>query len=210
MQLPSYSAIYAGSNGLSTINASLDSLSADLRKVSVDMHDNPEIAYEEFKTAKLLADFMEKQPGWKVKRSVYGTETGWEAVFTNGSGGRTIGVNSEMDALPGIGHACGHNLIASMIAHFYCRKIGYSLTETVAGIGCALATAEALKKHNVNGRVKLLGTPAEEAYGGKIVMLKNGGYKDMNVCLMAHPTPYTALAPMLAIAECDVEYIGKP
>ena len=66
-----------------------------------------------------------------------------------------------------------------------------------------------MKRHNINGRGDLLGTPAEEADGGKIVMLNNGGYKDMNVCLMAHPTPYTALAPMLAVSECDVEYIGK-
>lgn len=114
VQLPSYSAIYKDSDGLSTINASLDALSEDLRKVSVSMHNNPEIAWKEVKTAKLLSDFMEKQEGWKVRRSVYGTETGWEAVFVNGKGGKTIGVNSEMDALPGIGHACGHNLIASM------------------------------------------------------------------------------------------------
>lgn len=103
---------------------------------------------------------------------------------------------------------------------------------TVAGIGSALAVAAALEKHNVPGRVKLLGTPAEEADGGKIVMLNNGGYKDMDVsltklrsairgrlesdlsyrcaqvCLMAHPTPYTALAPMLAVSECDVEFFG--
>ena len=116
VQLPSYSAVYAGSDGLSTINASLDALSSDLAKVSAAMHDNPEIAWKEVKTAKLLSDFMEKQQGWKVRRSVYGTETGWEAVFVNGNGGKTIGVNSEMDALPGIGHACGHNLIASACA----------------------------------------------------------------------------------------------
>lgn len=190
LSLPAYSAIYSGSDALSTINASLDILSKDLRQVSLDMHDHPEIAWKEVQTAKLLSGFMEKQPGWKVKRSVYGTETGWEAVFVHGSGGRTIGINSEMDALYGIGHACGHNLIA------------------IAGIGSALAVAAALKKHDVPGRVKLLGTPAEEADGGKIVMLNNGGYKDMDVCLMAHPTPYTALAPMLAVSECDVEFFG--
>ena len=116
LSLPAYSAIYSGSDALSTINASLDALSKDLRQVSLDMHDHPEIAWKEVQTAKLLSGFMEKQPGWKVKRSVYGTETGWEAVFVHGSGGRTIGINSEMDALYGIGHACGHNLIASECA----------------------------------------------------------------------------------------------
>lgn len=65
-----------------------------------------------------------------------------------------------------------------------------------------------MKAHNVPGRVVLLGTPAEEKDGGKIVMIKNGGYKSMDVCLMAHPTPYTGLIPMLAVSECVAEFFG--
>lgn len=63
--------------------------------------------------------------------------------------------------------------------------------------------------YQVPGKVILLGTPAEEADGGKIVMIKNGGYKEMDVCLMTHPTPYGGLVPMLAVSECIVEYWGK-
>lgn len=130
--LPAYSTDYAGSDALKTISDAVDKLSASLREISIQMHDNPEIAWKERKTAELLSGFMENMPGWTVKRHVYGTETGWEASFQQGHGGRVIGVrrlkrhhledhteyihiqfNSEMDALPGIGHACGHNLIAS-------------------------------------------------------------------------------------------------
>jgi metal-dependent amidase/aminoacylase/carboxypeptidase family protein len=82
---------------------------------------------------------MEKH-GWDVKRH-YLLDTAWVATFTNGNGGRVIGVNSEMDALPGVGHACGHNLIA------------------IAGVAVALAIKTALIEHNIPGKVVLLGTP---------------------------------------------------
>lgn len=127
---PAYADLYHKSDALSTISKTVDELSDGLRKVSVQMHKNPEIRWEEYETARLLSGYMEDQ-GWKVTRSAYGTETGWEAVFEHGTGGKVIGFNSEvsvgllahlmadtlvclqMDALPGIGHACGHNLIAS-------------------------------------------------------------------------------------------------
>jgi metal-dependent amidase/aminoacylase/carboxypeptidase family protein len=79
--------------------------------------------------------------GFSVARHYLGLETAWRADFTHGNGGRTIGINSEMDALPGLGHACGHNLIA------------------IAGVGMAIAIREALKVHCVAGNVVLLGTP---------------------------------------------------
>ena len=121
--------------------------------------------------------------GWEVTKHYLGLDTAWRAEFTIGTGGRTLGVNSEMDALPGIGHACGHNLIA------------------IAGVGVALAVKTALEKHSVPGKVVLLGTPgpslfcvsvvldssinlAEEGGGGKIILIERGGYKDMDACVM--------------------------
>ena len=86
-----------------------------------------------------MTAFMEKH-GFEVTRH-YLLETGWAARFTRGSGGRTLGVNSEMDALPGIGHACGHNLIAT------------------AGVAVACAVKAAMEKFDVAGSVVLLGTP---------------------------------------------------
>lgn len=122
--------------------------------------------------------------GFVVTRHYLGLETAWRAEFTHGSGGRTLGINSEMDALPLIGHACGHNLIA------------------VSGVGLAIAVKSALQTYDVPGRIILLGTPGrvypsdkehlpkignhsgEEEGGGKAIMLERGGYKDMDVCLM--------------------------
>ena len=103
--------------------------------------------------------------GFTIKRH-HLLETAWEAAFTNGHGGRVVGVNSEMDALPGVGHACGHNLIA------------------IAGVAIACAVKTALKKYDISGKIALLGTPAEEGGGGKIDLLKKDAYKGMDVCMM--------------------------
>ena len=86
-----------------------------------------------------LTSFMENK-GWDVKKH-YHLDTAWVATFSNGNGGRVLGVNSEMDALPGVGHACGHNLIA------------------IAGVAVALAVKAALIKHDISGKIILLGTP---------------------------------------------------
>ena len=114
--------------------------------------------------------------GFTITPHYLGLETAWRAEFTHpasavkkGSPHRTrvIGVNSEMDALPGIGHACGHNLIA------------------MSGVAVALAIKAALEKHDVPGTIVLLGTPAEEASGGKITLLERGAYKEMDACIMS-------------------------
>ena len=88
-----------------------------------------------------MTAFM-KRHGWEVKEH-HLLETAWEAKFTRGNGGRTIGVNSEMDALPGIGHACGHNLIA------------------IAGVAVACALRTVLEEFDIPGTIVLLGTPGE-------------------------------------------------
>lgn len=139
-----------------------------------------------------LTEFMSSH-GFDVTKHYLGLETAWKAEFTQGKGGRVVGVNSEMDALPGIGHGCGHNLIA------------------ISGVGIALAIKTALQTHNIPGKVILLGTPgmkfplglqdatdlrcaAEEGGGGKAILLQRGGYKEMDVCLMsALPLPLIIL-----------------
>jgi len=131
--------------------------------------------------------------GFGVKTN-YILPTGWEARFTHGSGGRTIGVNSEMDALPGVGHACGHNLIA------------------IAGVAVACAIKKAIIKHNISGTVILLGTPGEEGGMGKKIMLEAGAYKDMTGCVMCHPAPgpnaTSSLSSCLAIQRMVAKYKG--
>lgn len=119
-----------------------------------------------------------------------------------GSGGRVVAFNAEYDALPEMGHACGHNLIAMM------------------SIGAFVALAEALKaRPGVPGRVRLVGTPAEEGGGGKARLVAAGAYADVDACLMAHPGPASSCGPgwdghsympTLANHKFTVHYTGKP
>ncbi|KAL8279430.1 hypothetical protein RQP46_008242 [Phenoliferia psychrophenolica] len=172
-----------------TLEAAIDEIDDDLRTLSIAIHASPEIAWEEHGTHNMLCTFLEAK-GIAVTRHAYGLETAWEATFELGTSGPVVGFNSEMDALLGIGHACGHNLIA------------------IAGVAAFLSVVAALKKNNVPGKVILLGTPAEEADGGKINLIKAGAYKDMDICLMVHPAPFDAVGKSLAIAECSVEFTG--
>lgn len=168
--LPSYAEVTRGTDVDDVIGKEVFSRSADLREVSVKMWDSPEVAWKEHKTHDLLVEFMGKQRGWKVTAHAYGVETAFNAIFEHRPEGYTgkspvIGFQSEMDALPGIGHACGHNLIA------------------VSGIAAALGLAKAAVERDFAVRIVLIGTPAEEASGGKRVLLKKGAYKGMDVCL---------------------------
>lgn len=118
-----------------------------------------------------------------------------------GSGGRVVAYNAEYDALPDIGHACGHNLIAT------------------ASIGSFLGVAAALKQSKLPGRVRLIGTPAEEGGGGKLPIIDAGAYEDVDACLMVHPAPDTLLKDgatgvanfsSLANVKYRVHFTGKP
>ncbi|KAI0795524.1 aminoacylase 1-like protein 2 [Abortiporus biennis] len=175
-----------------TIVSSIEGLSDKLRALSLDIHAHPELKYEEFRTHDVLTHFLENE-GWEVTRHHH-LQTAWVAKFHHGSGGRTIGVNSEMDALPGVGHACGHNLIA------------------IAGVAVASALREVLKKYNINGSIVLLGTPAEEGGGGKVQLLDAGAYNEMDICLMCHPAPGPphsgSLSASLALSRTEVQYYG--
>ncbi|KZT07218.1 amidohydrolase [Laetiporus sulphureus 93-53] len=186
---------------MKTIEDKIDELDPELRELSLDILHHPELGWEERRTHDKLTKFMSTH-GFDVIPHYLGLETAWSAVYTYKSTSakalkekpRVIGVNSEMDALPGIGHACGHNLIA------------------IAGVGVALAIKAALEKHDVSGKVILLGTPAEEGGGGKISLLKRGAYKEMDACIMCHPsaTPvdHAYLGPSLASQPIDVEFFG--
>ncbi|KAG8922621.1 hypothetical protein FRC02_011741 [Tulasnella sp. 418] len=178
---------------MEAIEERIDELSDELRELSLKIHDHPELGFEEKYAHDTMTEFMEKH-GFEVTRHYGGLETAWKAELQVGSGGRVLGFNSEMDALPGIGHACGHNLIA------------------IVGIGSALAVASALKKCDMSGKVVLLGTPAEEGGNGKVKLIEAGAYKEMDACLMAHPQggpPKSGgTGPSLAITPVTVEYFG--
>lgn len=129
------------------------------------MYDNPEIGNEEFETMKLLVDYLDKV-GFKTT-SGYVVPTGFLAEYDTGKEGPTIAVMCEYDALPEVGHGCGHNLIA--------------------GIG--VATGEAVKEiiDQFGGKLLVVGTPAEENFGGKVSMSEAGVFDEVDVALMVHP-----------------------
>ncbi|KAL6305230.1 hypothetical protein BKA93DRAFT_731758 [Sparassis latifolia] len=185
---------------IKTIEETVDELNPELRELNLEIWNHPEIAYEEKRAHDVLTKFM-SQHGFDVTPHYLDLSTAWRAVFKhtssstkNGDAIRVIGVNSEMDALPGIGHACGHNLIA------------------IAGVGAALAVKAALEKHDVSGKIVLLGTPAEESGGGKVKLLDRGAYDEMDACIMCHPSPgplhSVSVGPCLACQTIEVEFFG--
>jgi amidohydrolase len=158
-----------------------------LIEASHRIHDKPELLFEERFAADLLCDALENA-GLDVERGAYGLETAFAARA--GNEGPTIAVLCEYDALPGIGHACGHNIIAS------------------AGLGAGLAAAALAD--DVGGRVVVLGTPAEEGGGGKIYMGEAGAFDGVDAALMVHPADQDLLEMnVIAIATWEVEYFGE-
>ncbi|GBB98856.1 hypothetical protein RclHR1_03340017 [Rhizophagus clarus] len=170
----------------------IDEKSEELRTISLQIHEKPELGGEEEFAHNLLVTYLEDQ-GFDVTPSAYGIETAFIAEFSSKGGkGRVVSFNSEYDALPGIGHACGHNLIA------------------ISGVAAAIALKAVFEKHEIPGKVKLLGTPAEETTDGKISLIKAGAYDDVDISLMVHPSPYDGgFFRFLAIEFCDVEYFGR-
>ncbi|CAG8539402.1 6923_t:CDS:10, partial [Scutellospora calospora] len=158
----------------------IDEVSEELREISLKIHDHPELGNEERFAHKLLVNYLKKK-GFKVTPNAYGLETAFVAEFHSKTGeGRVVSFNSEYDALPNIGHACGHNLIA------------------ISGVAAAIGIKAVLEKLEIKGAVKLFGTPAEESTFGKTDLIEAGAYKDVDVSLMIHPQQ-----------SVDVEYFGK-
>ena len=188
----------------SLVISSLDMLSPELHEINKAIHSHPETCYQEFFAHDTITAYLEKK-GFKVRRRTYGLDTSFEAQI--GEGGRQVVFCTEYDALPGIGHACGHNLIAT------------------ASIGAFLATCHAFKELKISGRVRILGTPAEEGGGGKAKLIDAGAFnppEDVAAAIMAHPASSKGnlggggdnegLAGMKLIAahKFKVEFEGKP
>ena len=142
----------------------IDDLADTLISASHQIHAQPELGFKEHVAHGILTGVLETE-GMEVVRSAYGLETAFEA--SAGSVGPVIAVLCEYDALPGIGHACGHNIIAT------------------AGLGAGLAAAAVATE--MNGQIRILGTPAEEGGGGKVLMLERGAFDDVEAALMVHP-----------------------
>ena len=149
----------------------IDGIRNEMTAMADDIFDHPEIGMEEFHAQKVLTDWLEKE-GFAVEREVAGVETAFKAVYRHGEGGPNIGLLCEYDALPGIGHACGHHMQGPSI----------------------LAAAKALKDAEIRKpyTITVYGTPAEESVSGKIRMIQNGcTFEELDVALMMHGGPAT-------------------
>ena len=165
----------------------IDGDRAGLVRLSHTIHEHPETAFEETRacawTAERLAD-----GGYAVTQGVAGMPTAFSAEI--GSGPLVLAVCAEYDALPGVGHACGHNIIAA-------SAVG-------AGLGLARLADD------LGMTVRVIGTPAEEGGGGKVTMLEQGVFEDVHAAMMIHPWPSDRLeATCLAVSHFDVTFKGK-
>ena len=170
-----------------TVEDTVQRRRGDLIELSHSIHAEPELAFAEHRScAKTQALVAER--GFEVTAAPGGLDTAFRADF--GSGSLVVGICAEYDALPGIGHACGHNIIAA------------------SAVGTALALAEVADELDLT--VVLLGTPAEEAGGGKALMLEAGTFDDIAATVMLHAGPLDiARARSLALSQVAVDYVGR-
>ncbi len=168
--------------------AAVDDIREELLRLSHGIHAKPELAFEEREAAALLSESI-RRSGLEVESGAYGLETAFAAEFGSGDAG-CVAILAEYDALPEIGHACGHNIIAS----------------AAVGAGLALfALADRLP-----GKVRLLGTPAEERGGGKELMARKGAFDGVDAAMMVHPAGANLVTmPSLACSEVEVHYRGR-
>ena len=169
--------------------AAIDQHRDGLIELSLRIHTNPELGYQERQASTWLATFLEGA-GFKVQRGYRGVETAYRGDASGKGHGPTVAILSEYDALPDIGHACGHNLIAMM------------------GVAAAVGVRAALDQ--LPGRLAAIGTPAEEGGGGKVALLRAGGFDDVDVAMMIHPSSRTLSGrTSLASNRVDLEFTGK-
>lgn len=166
---------------------SIDSRRSDLIDLSLKIHSTPEVAFQEEKSAAMIEDFLEGS-GFDVERGICELPTAFRASY--GAGQPSVAIICEYDALPGVGHGCGHNIIGTASA--------------AAGVAVRGLMDE------IEGTLQVIGTPAEEAAGGKVYMVSRGAFAGLDCAMMVHPgNRDTAVAYALACLELDVEFDGK-
>jgi amidohydrolase len=169
--------------------AEVDARRDELIRIADAIHANPELAFQEFESAALLSGTLEEN-GFAVERGVADLETAFVATLRGQDGGPTVAFLAEYDALPGLGHACGHNLIGT------------------AAVGAGLAMKAVLPE--LAGTIQVIGTPAEEGGGGKAIMADAGVFAGVDAAMMVHPSREN-LVGRLSLTACavSIEFFGK-
>lgn len=171
------------------ILAAIDAATPELVDLARRIHATPEVAFQERQASAWLTETLERH-GFRVERGIAGLETAFRAEVGGAAQRPAVAILAEYDALPEIGHACGHNLIST-------AALG-------AGIGLAVV------RDRLPGRTVVMGTPAEEGGGGKVIMLEQGAFAGIDAAMMFHPAGYTISGrPSLASFRLDVKFQGK-
>src|ERR1700760_197491 len=177
----------ASTPALDRVDDTVRRRSSDLVELSHAIHAEPELAFAEYRSCAKVQTLVAER-GFEITAAPGGLDTAFRADY--GSGPLTIGVCAEYDALPEIGHACGHNIIAA------------------SAVGAALALADVADELGL--RVSLLGTPAEEFGGGKVLLINAGVFDDLAVSVMMHPGPIDiAAARSLTLSAVRAHYHGR-
>jgi len=172
------------------VMADIDARRDELIRIADTLHANPEIAFQEFESAALLSGKLEEN-GFAVERGVADLETAFVATLAGQDCGPTVAFLAEYDALPGLGHACGHNLIGT------------------SAVGAGLATKAVLPE--LAGTIQVIGTPAEEGGGGKVYMVDAGVFDGIDAALMVHPSSKNRTrGTSLTSYKISIEFFGKP
>jgi len=167
----------------------IDELAEELWGLALKIHGNPELGFKEHKAAGWLTEAL-RNGDFEVELPYGGLETAFRAEHPAKNEGPAIAILAEYDALPELGHACGHNLIATI------------------AVGAALGLAPF--KGELPGRLLVLGTPAEEGGAGKILLIQAGAFRDVDLAMMVHPSDQTLVdRGSLAITEVEIEFQGK-
>ncbi|HJH01062.1 MAG TPA: M20 family metallopeptidase [Aerococcus urinaeequi] len=173
-----------------TLHQEVSGLETDLRGLSDYIFANPELGHQEFKSSKAHIELLEKH-GFTVETPYAGFDTAFRATFDSGQAGPTIAYLSEYDALPSIGHGCGHNMLGTV--------------DTGAGIALSKVI------NQTGGRVIVLGTPAEETTGTKVDMANSGVFDDVDLAMCTHPSDENTMSgTSMAIHPIAFEFFGKP
>lgn len=169
----------------------IDRLGDELEQLSHRIHEHPELCFKEERAHAWLTEFLERH-GARVERGVGGLPTAFRAVVPGQGPGPTVAILCEYDALPGIGHACGHNVIATAGAG------------AGAGLGAALGTVP------FPGAVHVIGTPAEEGGAGKVRLMEAGVFQGVDAAMMIHGRCGTQVwRPSLGIVKVKAEFFGQ-
>ena len=165
----------------------VDANCSQLSELSLKIHSNPELGFQEVKAAAWLTQYLE-QNGFVVERGICELPTAFKASY--GCGKPVIAIMAEYDALPDLGHACGHSLIAT------------------CAVGAGVASKMVLDR--CGGTVLVIGTPAEEMQGGKVIMADRGAFDNLDVAMIAHPGQYNSTCFYTFAAQAlEVEFFGK-